>query len=166
MDGNKDKAMKCVANAKDANSSGKKEAEGLNEGPSNTEEHVQVVHKIKRSMDHYEILGVGKSCSVEEVKKAYKKLALKVHPDKNKAPGSEEAFKKVSVAFKCLSDDNLRRQYDQTDLVKGDGNSQHYNAKKRRTGHNMFDDAFDFDKIFKPFFYQGDVFHRFRVFNK
>ncbi|KAL8263677.1 hypothetical protein R6Q59_021807 [Mikania micrantha] len=110
----------------------------MNREPSYTEEHAQVVRKIKRNSDYYEILGVGKSCSVEEVKKAYRKLSLKVHPDKNKAPGSEEAFKKVSKAFKCLSDDNSRRQYDQTGLVEGDEYSQQYNGmRQRRTGHNV-----------------------------
>ncbi|KAF2289165.1 hypothetical protein GH714_029199 [Hevea brasiliensis] len=78
---------------------------------------MELIRQIKRNKDYYAILGVEKTCSVEEIRKAYKKLSLKVHPDKNKAPGSEEAFKKVSKAFKCLSDDTSRRQYDQTGLV-------------------------------------------------
>ncbi|KAL2464059.1 Chaperone protein dnaJ 49 [Forsythia ovata] len=82
------------------------------------EEHVQLIRQIKSKNDYYSILGVEKSCSVEDIRKAYRKLSLKVHPDKNKAPGSEEAFKKVSKAFKCLSDDDSRRQYDQTGLVE------------------------------------------------
>lgn len=137
-----------------------KPAEGMNGEPSYTEEHVQLVRKIKRNMDYYEILGVGKSCSVEEVKKAYRKLSLKVHPDKNKAPGSEEAFKKVSKAFKCLSDEGSRRQYDQTGVAEGDGYSQQYNVRRqrRRTGHSMFEDEFDADEIFRSFFSQGDMF--------
>ncbi|KAL8255868.1 hypothetical protein R6Q59_030935 [Mikania micrantha] len=137
----------------------------MNREPSYTEEHAQVVRKIKRNSDYYEILGVGKSCSVEEVKKAYRKLSLKVHPDKNKAPGSEEAFKKVSKAFKCLSDDNSRRQYDQTGLVEGDEYSQQYNGmRQRRTGHNVFDDNFDADEIFRSFFGQGDMFRTAHVY--
>ncbi|KAI3756609.1 hypothetical protein L1987_56431 [Smallanthus sonchifolius] len=139
--------------------------ECMNGEASYTEEHVQVVRKIKRSTDYYEILGVDKSCSVEEVKKAYRKLSLKVHPDKNKAPGSEEAFKKVSKAFKCLSDDNSRRQYDQTGFVEGDGYSQQYNGmRRRRTGHNVFDDDFDADEIFRSFFGQGDMFRTAHVY--
>lgn len=137
-----------------------KKAEGMNTEPNYTEEHVQLVHKIKRNTDYYEILGVGKSCSIDEIKKAYRKLSLKVHPDKNKAPGSEEAFKKVSRAFKCLSDVGSRRQYDQTGLVEGDEYSQQYNVRRRRrrTGHSMFEDDFDADEIFRSFFGQGDMF--------
>lgn len=91
-----------------------------------TEEKLQLIMKIKRSKDYYEILGLEKSCSVEEIRKAYRKLSLKVHPDKNKAPGSEEAFKKVSKAFKCLSNDDSRTKYDQAGLVEEfECNQQH-----------------------------------------
>ncbi|KAA8544054.1 hypothetical protein F0562_021769 [Nyssa sinensis] len=80
---------------------------------THTEEQVQLIKQINRSKDYYAVLGVEKSCSVEEIRRAYRKLSLKVHPDKNKAIGSEEAYKKVSKAFKCLNDDDSRRQYDQ-----------------------------------------------------
>ncbi|CAA2968942.1 chaperone dnaJ 49 [Olea europaea subsp. europaea] len=83
-----------------------------------TEEHVQLIRQIKTKKDYYAVLGVEKICSVENIRKAYHKLFLKVHPDKNKASGSEEAFKKVSKAFKCLSDYDSRRQYDHTGLVE------------------------------------------------
>ena len=51
------------------------------------------VCRIRKCKDYYEILGVAKESSEDELKKAYKKLALKFHPDKNKAPGATEAFK-------------------------------------------------------------------------
>ena len=52
-----------------------------------------LVDRIRRCKDYYEILGVSKDCGDEDLKKAYKKLALKFHPDKNHAPGATEAFK-------------------------------------------------------------------------
>jgi molecular chaperone DnaJ len=63
--------------------------------------------------DYYEILGVSKSASKAEIKKAYRKLALKYHPDKNKAKDAEEKFKEISEAYAVLYDDDKRRLYDQ-----------------------------------------------------
>jgi DnaJ family protein B protein 12 len=143
-----------------------KSDEGLNGERSYTEEHVALIGKIKRNKDYYDILGVEKSCSVEEIRKAYRKLSLKVHPDKNKAPGSEEAFKKVCKAFKCLSDGDLRRQYDQMGLVEEFEHNQQYNVRRRRrrTAHDLFDDDIDPDEIFRAFFGQGDMFRASRVY--
>ena len=62
----------------------------------------------------YDVLGVSKTFTEPELKKAYKKLALKFHPDKNRAPNATDAFKKVSQAFACLNDKDKRRIYDQT----------------------------------------------------
>ena len=64
--------------------------------------------------DYYELLGVGRSASEDEIKKAYRKLALQFHPDRN--PGdkqAEEKFKEVSEAYSVLSDSQKRSQYDQ-----------------------------------------------------
>ncbi|MFA7346684.1 MAG: DnaJ C-terminal domain-containing protein [Desulfurivibrionaceae bacterium] len=64
-------------------------------------------------MDYYKLLGVGKSASPEEIKKAYRKLALKYHPDRNKGnKEAEEQFKKISEAYAVLSDKEKRQQYD------------------------------------------------------
>lgn len=63
--------------------------------------------------DYYKILGVSKGASEEEIKKAYRKLALKYHPDKNKAANAEEKFKELAEAYEILSDKKKRDIYDQ-----------------------------------------------------
>ncbi|GAA6070275.1 dnaJ homolog subfamily B member 14 isoform X1, partial [Tachysurus ichikawai] len=67
---------------------------------------------IKSCKDYYEVLGVSKDANEEDLKKAYRKLALKFHPDKNHAPGATEAFKKIGNAYAVLSNTEKRRQYD------------------------------------------------------
>ena len=64
--------------------------------------------------DYYEVLGVNKSANKDEIKKSYRKLALKYHPDKNKGDKSaEEKFKEASEAYHVLSDDKRKANYDQ-----------------------------------------------------
>ncbi|KAF2359674.1 protein of unknown function DUF1977 DnaJ-like [Trinorchestia longiramus] len=77
-----------------------------------TQDQVDAVKKIKKCKDYYEILGVTKEATDSDLKKAYRKLALQFHPDKNKAPGAAEAFKAVGNAFAVLSDTEKRKQYD------------------------------------------------------
>lgn len=60
----------------------------------------------------YETLGVDKSASSEDIKRAYRKLARKYHPDINKDPNAEEKFKEINAAYEILSDEEKRRQYD------------------------------------------------------
>lgn len=63
--------------------------------------------------DYYEILGVGKDASDTELKSAYRKLALKWHPDRNKEAGAEAKFKEVNEAYEILSNKDKRAKYDQ-----------------------------------------------------
>ncbi len=63
--------------------------------------------------DYYEVLGVSKSASKQEIKKAYRKLAKQYHPDRNKEAGAEEKFREVQEAYEILSDDQKRSAYDQ-----------------------------------------------------
>lgn len=63
--------------------------------------------------DYYKILGIAKGASDDDIKKAYRKQALKWHPDKNKAANAEEKFKEVAEAYEVLSDPKKREIYDQ-----------------------------------------------------
>jgi len=62
--------------------------------------------------DYYKILGLARNATEDEIKKAYRKLALRYHPDKNKAANAEEKFKEVAEAYEVLSDKNKREIYD------------------------------------------------------
>ncbi|XP_025830031.1 dnaJ homolog subfamily B member 14 [Agrilus planipennis] len=77
-----------------------------------TEEQSTAVLRIKKCKDYYEILNVNKDATDSDIKKAYKKLALQLHPDKNKYPGSAEAFKAIGNAVAVLTDPEKRKQYD------------------------------------------------------
>ena len=73
-------------------------------------------------MDYYSELGVNKSASEAEIKKAYRKLAVEYHPDKNQGnKDAEEKFKKISEAYQVLSDEKKRREYDQKSFSKAEG---------------------------------------------
>ena len=68
---------------------------------------------MPRKRDYYEVLGVKRNATDEEMKKAYRKLALQYHPDRNKGKDAEEKFKEISEAYAVLSDKNKRAQYNQ-----------------------------------------------------
>ncbi|KAF7252401.1 hypothetical protein EYD10_01895 [Varanus komodoensis] len=70
--------------------------------------------RVKKCKNYYEVLGVSKDAGEEDLKKAYRKLALKFHPDKNHAPGATDAFKKIGNAYAVLSNAEKRKQYDLT----------------------------------------------------
>ena len=102
--------------------------------------------------DYYEVLGVIKSASPEEIKKAYRKLALKYHPDKNKGDKSaENKFKEASEAYHVLSDKERRTNYDQFGHAAFEGsggrggfsNFDFTNAFSDIFGSDIFEDFFD-----------------------
>ncbi|KAK2098479.1 DnaJ (Hsp40), sub B, member 12 [Saguinus oedipus] len=113
---------------------------------------VSSLPRVKQCKDYYEILGVSRGASDEDLKKAYRKLALKFHPDKNHAPGATEAFKAIGTAYAVLSNPEKRKQYDQF----GDDKSQ---AARHGHGHGDFHRGFEADispeDLFNMFFGGG-----------
>jgi len=103
--------------------------------------------------DYYEILGVDKSADKRDIKKAYRKLALKFHPDKNPSKDAEEKFKEISEAYAVLSDDQKRQMYDQYGHA---GIDQQYSSEDIFRGADFGDIfrgmGFDINDIFSEFF--------------
>ena len=74
--------------------------------------------------DYYKTLGVAKGATADEIKKSYRKLARKYHPDANKGdPKAEERFKEISEAYNVLSDEKRRKEYDEARSLFGGGGS-------------------------------------------
>src|SRR6478609_11558878 len=104
---------------------------------------------MSNKRDYYEVLGVPKNASKDDIKNKYRKLALQYHPDRNKSEGAEEKFKEISEAYAVLSDDEKRKRYD-------------------RYGHVGTDEAFrgseaNFEEVFKDIGFGGfrDIFEQF-----
>lgn len=115
--------------------------------------------------DYYKILDIPKNATDEDIKKAYRKLALKYHPDKNKSPGAEERFKEVAEAYEVLSDKKKRDIYDTygEDGLKGGipaGNNQGFtytfHGDPRATFAQFFGNANPFQSFFGGFEDDGD----------
>ena len=103
--------------------------------------------------DYYEVLGVDKSASAEEIKKAYRKLAMKYHPDRNPGDKSaEEKFKEANEAYDVLSNEDKKAKYDRFGHAAFDPAS---GAGGGFGGFGGFEGGFDFGDIFSSFFGGG-----------
>ncbi len=92
--------------------------------------------------DYYAILGLPRNATDEQLKKAYRKMAMEFHPDRNGSPGADEKFKEINEAYEVLSDANKRAFYDRTGRSPGNG------------GDSMGFDSFEFGGL-------GDIFEAF-----
>lgn len=115
-----------------------------------TAEQLEAVRRVNKCKDFYQILGITKESTDSEIKKAYKKLALQVHPDKNKAPGSVEAFKSLGNAVAILTDAEKRKRYD----MYGD-ESQQERPQSRYTYQGGYEADISPEEIFNLFFNGG-----------
>ncbi|CAO1362208.1 unnamed protein product, partial [Diamesa tonsa] len=117
--------------------------------------------------DYYKTLGIIKGATDEDIKKAYRKLALKFHPDKNKAAGAEEKFKEVAEAYEVLSDKKKRDVYDRygSDGLKGSksNGTSHNNNNNNNNHNNTFSYEFHGDPraTFEQFFGSSNPFSSF-----
>ncbi|KAJ9477528.1 J domain-containing protein [Pseudozyma hubeiensis] len=135
-----------------------------------TQAQMEVVTRIKKAgADFYQVLGVEKTVDENGIKKAYKKLALQLHPDKNGAPGADEAFKSVSKAFTILTDADKRAAYDR---YGGDPDNARSAAGAAAAGHGnpfggmrgtpfrgggMYGEEIDPNDLFNMFFGGGGM---------
>ncbi|XP_051547340.1 dnaJ homolog subfamily B member 9-like [Myxocyprinus asiaticus] len=103
-----------------------------------------ITELILAEKDYYEILGVPKDASDRQIKKAFHKLAMRYHPDKNKSPDAEANFREIAEAYETLSDDQRRQEYDQM-------RSNPFSRKGTRGGGDHFRQHFNFDDLFTDF---------------
>lgn len=127
--------------------------------------------------DYYKILGISRTATDDEIKKAYRKNALKYHPDKNKSPGAEDKFKEVAEAFEVLSDKNKREIFDKygEEGLKGGmsggnpspnmGGGQNFSYTFSGDPHETFRMFFGDENPFQSFFNQGPPGSRHTMFS-
>ncbi len=113
------------------------------------------IYFMSNKRDYYEILGVSKNATKSEIKTAFRKLAMKYHPDRNKDKGAEEKFKEIGEAYEVLHDDEKRKIYDQY----GHDGLKHGGAG---AGFGNFNFSGDFGDIFSSFFSGGGMGSMFR----
>ncbi|KAK9707830.1 Chaperone protein dnaJ [Basidiobolus ranarum] len=149
-------SYKASVNPGASSTSSKSKATEHNPGrqtKSYSKEQVEAVKKIKacNPNDLYAILGIDKSANAAQIKKAYRKLALQFHPDKNSAPGADEAFKLISKAFTILSDSDKKAQFDRFGS-EPDSRSSGMGGFSGNTRGFQFEDEINPEQLFNMFF--------------
>ncbi|XP_010900519.1 dnaJ homolog subfamily B member 9 [Esox lucius] len=110
---------------------------------------------ILAQRDYYDILGVPKDASERQIKKAFHKLAMKYHPDRNKSPDAEATFREIAEAYETLSDGKRRHEYDQF----GHGPSAGEPGTGGGRSGQHFHQNFNFDDLFREFDLYGHNQH-------
>src|SRR3989338_3118287 len=111
---------------------------------------------MKAQKDYYQVLGLSENSSPDDIKKAYRKLAVKHHPDKNlsNSKEAEAKFKEISEAYYVLSDEKRRAQYDQMRRYGGGVGSENFAGNQ----------GFDFEDLLRSFRSQGKMNSRYSAF--
>jgi len=123
-------------------------------------------------VDYYNVLGLKANASKDDIKKAYRKMALKYHPDKNKTPEAEKKFKEVAEAYAILSDDEKKKYYDvhgcspDSDEARANMNAFGGMQSGRRFTKTWSSGGIDPNEIFRQFFGGGDPFQQNEFFQQ
>ena len=124
-----------------------------------TKEEVEICEEILAATDYYAMLGIKRDADGKELKKVFRKKAVKIHPDRNNAPKATEAFQMINAANSCLSDPVKRRQYDQI------GNIAAFEKKEQNggNGHNPHERSYNPEDLYRrQYFYGADNAQRSR----
>ena len=114
--------------------------------------------ELLKKKDYYDILNIKKDANKDEIKRGYKKQAIKFHPDKNHSKLAEECFKKISEAYQCLSNPEKKEFYDKY------GNEEEFKQKYYQANHRYYQEEMDPFEAFNIFFGNGFFNNRGRNF--
>ena len=109
----------------------------------------KICKELLKKKDYYDILNIKKDANKDEIKRGYKKQAIKFHPDKNHSKLAEECFKKISEAYQCLSNPEKKSFYDKY------GNEEEFKQKYYQANHRYYQEEMDPFEAFNMFFGNG-----------